>query len=48
MKIRTIALGVIVLGLGGLIAYRILNNKEKDGPDSKGPKKPTVVSGVIL
>ncbi len=48
MKLKHIIYTVIILGIGGLIAYRISSNKESQDKNAKGPgKKETVVSGIV-
>lgn len=51
MKIRHIIIAVLVLGLGGLVYYRIAENKkakaENSGGGAGGPKKPMAVNGIV-
>lgn len=49
MKIKHIVLTIIILGIGSLIAYRILANRKVGQPgDMQGPARPTTVSGMVL
>ncbi|NBL63592.1 efflux RND transporter periplasmic adaptor subunit [Flavobacterium sp. NST-5] len=48
MKFKHIIYTVLILGIGGLIAYRISSNKENKEKNAKGSgKKETVVSGIV-
>lgn len=49
MKVKNIAVALLIVLVGGLIAYRIIkNNSETDKEKGKGDKKPPVsVSGVV-
>ncbi|MBD3581142.1 efflux RND transporter periplasmic adaptor subunit [Flavobacterium selenitireducens] len=46
MKIKYIVYGLLALGIGALVFYRISANKEAK-KDDKGPKKAQVVSGIV-
>lgn len=49
MKIKHIVYAVLILGLGGLIAYRISSNGEAEEKNAKGPgKKETSVTGIVV
>ena len=48
MKIKHIVYALLIIGLVGLIAYRILGNSESEKSKSDAPKKPPVVAGMIL
>lgn len=50
MKIKHFVYALLIIGIGGLIAYRITNNKKTDAENGKGQgKKPaTSVSGIVL
>lgn len=50
MKIKHFVYALLIIGIGGLIVYRITNNKKTDAENGKGQgKKPaTSVSGIVL
>lgn len=50
MKIKHFVYAILIIGIGGLIIYRITNNKKSDAENGKGPgkKAPTAVSGIVL
>lgn len=50
MKIKHFIYALLIIGIGGLIVYRITNNKKTDAENGKGQsKKPaTSVSGMVL
>lgn len=50
MKIKTIVLALIIIGIGGFITYRVLANKEKEAAakNFKSNKSALQVSGVII
>lgn len=49
MKIKYIVYGLLIIGLGGLIYYRISENKgQKEKGPGAGPKKPVMVEAMIV
>lgn len=50
MKIKHLVYAILLLGIGGMIAYRIINNKKSESENGKGQgnKKPSTVSGVVV
>ncbi|WP_333878839.1 efflux RND transporter periplasmic adaptor subunit [Flavobacterium sp.] len=50
MKIKNIVIAVIVIALGGMIAYRITKNKAENdkGKDKNGKKPTTLVSAYVV
>lgn len=48
MKIKTLVFSLLIIGFGGLIAYRISSNSnKKEGPKDKKDKE-TLVSGIVV
>ena len=50
MKIKNLVYALLIIGIGGFIAYRIVSNKNKDD-ESKGQNSknnPITVSGVVV
>jgi membrane fusion protein (multidrug efflux system) len=50
MKIKYIAYSLLIVGIGGFIAYRITENKSENGDakDKGGKNKPMSVSGIVV
>lgn len=50
MKVKYIVYALLIIGIGGFIAYRISENKSEknDAKDKGGSKKPITVSGVVV
>lgn len=49
MKLKTLVYSLLLIGLIGLIGYRITKNNESKGPKDKDKnKQPTTVSGVVV
>lgn len=50
MKIKHFVYAILIIGIGGLIVYRITNNKKADAENGKvqGKKQATTVSGMVL
>lgn len=50
MKIKHIAYALLIIGIGGFIAYRIAENKSQneDSKEKDGKKKPMKVSGIVV
>lgn len=52
MKIKHIVYAILIIGIGGLIAYRITDNKKTESENGKekgqGNKAPSKVSGIVL
>lgn len=49
MKIKTLVYALLIIGLVGLIGYRITKNSEAKGPkDKEKDKQPTTVSGTVV
>lgn len=50
MKIKHLVYALLLLGIGGMIAYRITSNKKSESENGKGQgnKKPSRVNGVVV
>ncbi|MDQ6472786.1 efflux RND transporter periplasmic adaptor subunit [Flavobacterium sp. LHD-80] len=50
MKVKNLIYALLVIGLGGFIAYRVVSNKSKNDESKKfGDKdKPTTVTGIVV
>ena len=49
MKIKTLVYSLLIIGLVGLIGYRITKNSDSKGPkDKEKDKQPTTVSGAVV
>jgi membrane fusion protein (multidrug efflux system) len=50
MKVRNLIYALLIIGLGGFIAYRVVSNKSKNDESKKsGDKdKPTTVTGIVI
>lgn len=49
MKVKYIVYALLIIGIGGFIAYRITENKaENNESKDKGGKKPMAVNGVVV
>ncbi|MTH16645.1 efflux RND transporter periplasmic adaptor subunit [Flavobacterium sp. LC2016-01] len=50
MKVKNLIYALLVIGLGGFIAYRVVSNKSKNDDSKKfGDKdKPTTVTGIVV
>jgi membrane fusion protein (multidrug efflux system) len=50
MKIKYIVYSLLIVGIGGFIAYRIVENKSENGDskDKGGKNKPMHVSGIVV
>ena len=49
MKVKYIVYALLIIGIGGFIAYRISENSaEKNDAKDKGAKKPVTVTGIVL
>lgn len=48
MKIKYIVYGLIIVGLGALVYYRISQNKEQKGKSGGGPKPPVISEAIVV
>lgn len=50
MKIKHLVYAILILGIGGMIAYRVANNKKAESENGKGQgnKKPAKVNGIVV
>ncbi|MFN3754157.1 efflux RND transporter periplasmic adaptor subunit [Flavobacterium sp.] len=48
MKAKNIVITILVIALGGMIAYRITKNKAEKGNDKNGKKPPIGISGFVV
>ncbi len=50
MKVKNLIYALLIIGLGGFIAYRVVSNKSKNDDSKKfGDKeKPTTVTGIVV
>ena len=49
MKIKTLVYSLLIIGLVGLIGYRITKNSDSKGPkDKEKDKQPITVSGSVV
>src|SRR6478609_967107 len=50
MKVKYFVISILVIALGGMIAYRITKNKSENekGNDKGGKKPPVTVSAVVV
>lgn len=50
MKVKNLVYALLIIGLGGFIAYRVISNKSKneDSKKSGDKDKPTTVTGIVV
>lgn len=50
MKVKNLIYALLIIGIGGFIAYRVVSNKSKNDESKKGgdKDKPTTVTGIVV